>query len=1417
MGPLRTRSYRLLWLWATLAMLAVGCGSEQSSASAGGGSPEPTDRPNLVERPEAQPDWAVRYGGEFWRDGSGAKTSFESTDEVGSANLGDVVERVNHAFRPNDSGQVDVDSDAYRAVLEPAGVQLRLHAPDVADDRGRPVTAEYRTESVRCPGGETMYGGAAEAPSPWQVTGNTAQRNLAGAHGLVEHVEARSVGVEVSWVFDRRPAAGCESLQIEASVEGLDFGERADDGLHFVDAQGQYRLRVSEVEVVDSAGNRWSAPIHPTARGGVRVEVPGRVLDAAEFPLAVDPVLQPEVGLTNPVSVAGGGRRAHPDVASNGTNMLVVWRFDTDRVRAVRVDTNGNVLDPYGIDIHRGDRIKSPTVASNGSEYMVVWTHYPDAAQKTPNIDGARLDSSGTILSGNTPLKIAPRSQYAVEPAIASNGSGYLVAWTDDHVGYDSDDLHGTRLDASGSRLDPSSITISAADEIQEDAAIASDGTDYLVAWRDGRDDSDDEDVYVAEVASSDGSVTPSSGPVASDADEFSPAVAHNGSRYTVVWSEQPKFQDSSSSTDIVGSMISFSGSTPEAGSEYTVTDGPADESSPAVVSDGANFLVTWDDERNGDPNDIYGARFDDTGSPLDANDFPICAAAGSQWNPRVVFNGTDYFAIWEDTRDTDPTTAPADDIYGARITSSGTVRDPDGFIVSRRANAQNAPAIASNGTNYLAVWQDRRESYDIYGTRLDGAGNILEPSGIAISTRDDFQGVPDVASNGTDYLVVWEDSQTNYTYPVINGKRVGGANGDVLDSSYLAIGRHDDFQERPAVASDGSNYIVVWDDGRGVYGAHVGKNGTVGTSREIDDNPYEGTVDVASNGTNYLAVWADYRVVGDEQSIYGQRLDPSNGSLLGSYIEITDETETQTHPAVAANGTDYFAVWDDARGSSNAPDIWGVPVKGGGSVVSSSEIEISDATGTQLHPEVVHDGLHYGVVWQSDSSGSDEIRGNRVDLSSGTLMDGNAQSDGFAIGDGTEPTVATRAGSEFVVGYVRRVASHGSNRGFARRVYYDNDGDGVRNQADNCPTKSNPDQDDGDGDGVGDACDNCPGASNPDQANRDGDDRGDVCDDCPDIAGPACAIGGECYEPGDLNPSNSCEECAPDEQSDGWTADASNSCDDGLACTTNDFCDSSGQCQGGDPPDCSHLDGECVVGVCTEDEGDCTTEPRAEGHPCGGTPSCSDGTLTLPGVCDGAGSCGPGESRSCAPFAGCADATSCVDSCSGASDCVEDAVCADGTCTSNQPPVAEAGPDQTVDAGADVELDASESTDPDDDALSFRWTQTTGPAVSLEDATAETTTFAAPSVDAETELAFELTVDDGAASTTDDVTVTVQATTTRGSGDAATPDEPSTDATGSEGCGCTNSGDRLPSGGLLALLCGLAIAGFRRLHCHRP
>jgi hypothetical protein len=93
-----------------------------------------------------------------------------------------------------------------------------------------------------------------------------------------------------------------------------------------------------------------------------------------------------------------------------------------------------------------------------------------------------------------------------------------------------------------------------------------------------------------------------------------------------------------------------------------------------------------------------------------------------------------------------------------------------------------------------------------------------------------------------------------------------------------------------------------------------------------------------------------------------------------------------------------------------------------------------------------------------------------------------------------------------------------------------------------------------------------------------------------------------------------------------------------------------------------------------------------------------------------------------------------------------------------NDPPLADAGPDQAVDEENMVMLNGSNSTDPEGERLSHRWKQVAGPSVTLSDPTAGEPTFNAPNVTPSgAALTFELTVSDTLGlKDTDDITVNV-------------------------------------------------------------
>jgi len=97
-------------------------------------------------------------------------------------------------------------------------------------------------------------------------------------------------------------------------------------------------------------------------------------------------------------------------------------------------------------------------------------------------------------------------------------------------------------------------------------------------------------------------------------------------------------------------------------------------------------------------------------------------------------------------------------------------------------------------------------------------------------------------------------------------------------------------------------------------------------------------------------------------------------------------------------------------------------------------------------------------------------------------------------------------------------------------------------------------------------------------------------------------------------------------------------------------------------------------------------------------------------------------------------------------------------TVNAQQPPVADAGPDQTVDPGSTVQLDGTGSHDDDGSIVSFHWSQISGPGATLVGVNTATPTFTADTTTGAF-YTFRLTVtDDQGLTSHDDVVITIGA-----------------------------------------------------------
>ena len=876
---------------------------------------------------------------------------------------------------------------------------------------------ELRLRGSRFRVATTSVDGRGLSPGLWRGTLNRAQREL--APGITERVTARDGSVEWDVVLAAAPR-GADDFELTAMVEAT--GSRIPGkGVRWSLGKGR-AVRVGKLVVRDAKGRSLHSARPDATRHSVSLKVPRSTLERAAYPLTIDPVITPEYPVTDPVyGSPARSSQTQPSIAFGSTNYLVVWsdgRRETGSpdVFGARVSPAGAILDPAGIAISTADGSQyAASVAFDGTTYFVVWS---DTRSSTGYSDvyATRVATAGTVLDpAGIAISSAPLRQEW--PSVAFGAGAYVVAWQDERATPGSYDIYAARVGQNGAVLDPEGIPIGTAANGQYSPAVAYHGSNYLVAWRDARSGALG-DVYGTRLSQAGVVLDPTGIPISTAPNgQWDPDVAFDGVNAFVVWGDAR-----SGTGDIYGARVSQAGAVLDP-QGIAISAAPSVQWSPEVAFDGTNYFAAWQDQRAGiELYDIYGARFTPSGSVLDGAGIPISTAPGWQETPSVAFGGTTYVVSWQDER----AGAGDSDIYGARVTEGGTLLDATGITVSIVANQQEAPSVAFDGTNYLVTWYDDRpvSGWDIYGARVSQAGTVLDPAGIPISTATGDQFTPRVAFGGSEFLVAWEDRRLGGILSDIYATRVSQS-GTVLDSAGIPVSTASWLQWSPGVAFDGTNYLVAWTDARSsagydIFGARVTHGGSVLDPQGIAISAAAGDEthpSVASDGTNSLVAWQQHRCCpGDD--IYGARVTATGVVLDPAGIPISTPDFQQQRPGVAFDGTNYLVVWDDNR-SYSSYDIYGARVTTSGTVLEATGIPISTTSGGQLFPSVAFDGVNFLVAWQDSRSGAWDLYSTRVSTAGG-VIDPTGIAVATTADPETTPSAAQGSPERVAITYVR-------------------------------------------------------------------------------------------------------------------------------------------------------------------------------------------------------------------------------------------------------------------------------------------------------------------------------------------------------------------------------------------------------------
>ena len=169
---------------------------------------------------------------------------------------------------------------------------------------------------------------------------------------------------------------------------------------------------------------------------------------------------------------------------------------------------------------------------------------------------------------------------------------------------------------------------------------------------------------------------------------------------------------------------------------DRAISPAAGEQSSPAIAQGGNTVLVVWFDGRANTTNtsgletayDIYGMRFDSTGAPLDALPFPIAAVPADQTSPQVAWNGANWLVMFESYSISGTGGYYQKSLAFVRISPSGQIQDPKPVPIFNAIPMTGQWAVANDGGTWVLAFWGMAASNDLVAIRISPDGLVLDP-----------------------------------------------------------------------------------------------------------------------------------------------------------------------------------------------------------------------------------------------------------------------------------------------------------------------------------------------------------------------------------------------------------------------------------------------------------------------------------------------------------------------------------------------------------------------------------------------------------------------------------------------------------------------------------------------------------------
>ncbi len=607
--------------------------------------------------------------------------------------------------------------------------------------------------------------------------------------------------------------------------------------------------------------------------------------------------------------------------AINNDNIsMIVWndyREGTSNIYAQLLDANGNLIgnNMKVNNTENDEEYVTPDVAVNeNNQFLVVWSDLRDGYK----IYGQIIDENGNFVGDNFIVSDENIYSYQSQPAIGSNGKEFIVVWRDGRNG-SMYDIFAQKLDQDGNKIGGNFMVNAdsqAVSKYDPDIAIKKDSS-YIVTWYYFNNGlyapasivrDKNNNMLSSQIELSDSSY--------SSLNNYYPQTATADSGFVVVW-----YRNNNGQYDIVGQLLNSSGG--KIDSNFVINDANiSSRYSPVAASDSSgNFVVTWYDYRNNYAQ-IYAQKFiNDT---MSGGNFKISEdeLTGTKSYVSCAINNNDnIISAWSDNGD----------VTRYRIMSRLIDSNDQPIASSKIVNLDSLSSSETDPTlavlkdgSFIIVWTDtRNRNYKTYFQRYDAKGN---PLGANVNNEDlETQYYPKIAPlKDGNFVLVWREYSRNIynQYEVLGQKyyKTGEKLGDTFIIS--SIDRKGNVSYPDVCSNSNGEFVVTWQKGNGAIYSIVAKKfdndgNTIKNDFLVTDDTtsYKNSPKVGIDSLGNFAI-TYYSYKNNNYDIFLQRYD-SSGVELDSAIVVNDDKthSTQYYPDISVNPAgDCIVTWYDYR-----------------------------------------------------------------------------------------------------------------------------------------------------------------------------------------------------------------------------------------------------------------------------------------------------------------------------------------------------------------------------------------------------------------------------------------------------------------------------------------------------------------------